>query len=146
MSNIDWFNYEGQKQAAGSTYGASTAKNAYARFLAQQRGARKKFDIQQAYEKQTPRFISGFTQRGLAGPGVRSGVYQKGLSDYAQRNLDEMNAAQREIDESMNQFNLDDAELEARYRQQLIDIEAEKARRISDTAASLLSFRPFLGA
>ncbi len=45
MSNVDFFNYEGQKAAAKESYDASTAKNAYARFLAQQRGARRKFDL-----------------------------------------------------------------------------------------------------
>jgi hypothetical protein len=144
MSNIDWFNYEGQKSAAGSRYGTSTAKNAYARFLAQQRGSRKKFDIQQGYEVQAPRVVSGFTRRGLAGPGVRSGIYEKSLSDFAKRNFDELLSAQREVDDAMRGYDLEDADLLANYQQEMLGIEAEKQRRIAEAAATLTSFKPFL--
>lgn len=145
MSNIDFFDYEGRKRAAGQSYGASTAKNAYARFLAQQRGARRKFDLQQGYEQQAPRVVTSFTRRGLAGPGVRSGVYERGLTDFAKKNLDELSAAQREMDEAIQGYNLEDANLLADYQRSLLEIDAEKQRRIADTAAALTSFKPFLG-
>jgi hypothetical protein len=144
MSNIDWFNYEGQKSAARGQYDASTAKNAYARFLAQQRGARKRFDIQQGYEQQAPRVIGGFTRRGLAGPGVRSGVYERGLTEFAKRNLDELTRAQEEMDAAVEGANLSDRELLESYNQRLLDIEQEKNRKIAEQAAMLTSFKPFL--
>lgn len=145
MSNVDFFDYEGQKGAAGSSYGASTAKNAYARFLAQQRGARRKFDIQQGYEQQTPKMVSSFTRRGLAGPGVRSGVYERGLTDFAKRNLDELTRAQQDMSDALQGLDLSDAELLAGYQQRLLDIEGEKNRKIAEQAALLRGFQPFLG-
>lgn len=145
MSNIDFFDYEGQKAAARQSYGAAQAKNAYARFLAQQRGSRRKFDLQEGYEMQTPRVVSSFTRRGLAGPGVRSGVYEKGLTQFAKKNLDEFTAAEREITEALRGFDLDDASLLAQYNQRLLDIDGEKQRKIAEQAALLRGFQPFLG-
>jgi hypothetical protein len=145
MSNVDFFNYEGQKAAAKESYDASTAKNAYARFLAQQRGARRKFDLQQGYEQQAPRVVSSFTRRGLAGPGVRSGVYERGLTEFAKRNLDELVRTEEDISSALRGSELDDASLLAQYNQRLIDIDQEKQRRIAEQAALLRGFQPFLG-
>lgn len=145
MSNVDFFDYEGQRAAAGQTYRASKDRNAYARFLAQQRGARRKFDLQQGYEQQAPRVVSSFTRRGLAGPGVRSGVYERGLTEFAKRNLDELTSAQRDLSEALENADLSDAELLSQYQQRLLDIEGEKQRKIAEQAAMLRGFQPFLG-
>jgi len=145
MSNVDYLGYEQRKRAAGSQYGASAARNAYARFLAQQRGSRAGFDIGRKYQREMPGFISGYTRRGLAGPGVRSGIYSRGLQDFANQQVEEQNRARQEMLESLREADLTEADLKAEYQTQLAELEAQKQNQIAQTAATLNSFKPFLG-
>lgn len=145
MSNIDYTGFTQRQRAAGSQYGSKTAQNAYARFLSQQRGSRKKFDLQQQYEKQAPKVVGGYTQRGVAGPGVRSGIFQKGMNEFASQNLNDINDLNTELASEMDQFGLLDRQNKAEYEDQLAAIEAEKQQQIANTAATLQAFKPFLG-
>ena len=145
MSNIDYTGFTQRQRAAGSQYGSKTAQNAYARFLSQQRGSRKKFDLQQQYEKQAPKVVGGYTQRGLAGPGVKSGIFQKGMNEFAIQNLNDINDLNTELASKQDQFGLADKQNFADYQDQLAAIEAEKQQQIANTAATLQAFKPFLG-
>lgn len=145
MAGFDYLGYNRSLRAAGSTYGAKTAQNAYAQFLSQQRGSRKKFDIQQQYEKQAPKVVSGFARRGLAGPGVRSGVYQRGLQDFATQNYNDLNDLQTQMNEEAQKAQLDDRQARAEYDQQIAQLEMEKQNAIAQAAATLSAFKPFLG-
>ena len=145
MADFDYMGYNRRKRAAGSTYGAKTAQNAYAQFLSQQRGSRKKFDLQQGYEKQTPGVIGSFTKRGLAGPGVKSGIFQRGMTDFATRQFQDMADLNRAQDEEMQQLQLDDRQTRAEYDQQIAELEAQKQASIAQAAATLSAFKPFLG-
>ena len=145
MSNIDYTGFTQRQRAAGSQYGSKTAQNAYARFLSQQRGSRKKFDLQQQYEKQAPKVVGGYTQRGVAGPGVRSGIFQKGMNEFAGQNLNDINDLNTQLASEMDQFGLTDKQNFADYQDQLAAIEAEKQQQIANTAATLQAFKPFLG-
>lgn len=145
MSNIDYTGFTQRQRAAGSQYGSKTAQNAYARFLSQQRGSRKKFDLQQQYEKQAPKVVGGYTQRGVAGPGVRSGIFQKGMNEFASQNLNDINDLNTELASEQDQFGLTDKQNFADYQDQLASIEAEKQQQIANTAATLQAFKPFLG-
>lgn len=145
MSNIDYTGFTQRQRAAGSQYGSKTASNAYARFLSQQRGTRKKFDLQQNYEKQAPKVVGEYTKRGIAGPGVKSGVFQKGMSDFAIQNLNDTNNLNTDLASEQDQFNLFDLQNKAEYEDQLAAIQAEKQQQIASTAATLQAFKPFLG-
>lgn len=145
MSNIDYTGFTQRQRAAGSQYGSKTAQNAYARFLSQQRGSRKKFDLQQQYEKQAPKVVGGYTQRGVAGPGVKSGIFQKGMNEFASQNLNDINDLNTELASEQDQFGLTDKQNFADYQDQLAAIEAEKQQQIANTAATLQAFKPFLG-
>lgn len=145
MAAFDYTGYNQRKRAAGSTYGAKAAQNAYAQFLSQQRGSRKKFDLQQETERQAPKLVSSFTQRGLAGPGVQSGVFGRGMTDFAQQRFQEMADLNRAQDEEMQQLRLDDAQTRAEYDQQIAELEAQKQASIAQAAATLSAFKPFLG-
>jgi hypothetical protein len=145
MSNIDYTGFTQRKRAAGSQYGSKTAQNAYARFLSQQRGSRKKFDLQQQYEKQAPKVVGGYTQRGVAGPGVQSGIFQKGMNEFASQNLNDINDLNTQLASEQDQFGLLDKQNLADYQDQLAAIEAEKQQQIANTAATLQAFKPFLG-
>ena len=145
MSNIDYTGFTQRQRAAGSQYGSKTAQNAYARFLSQQRGSRKKFGLQQQYEKQAPKVVGGYTQRGLAGPGVKSGIFQKGMNEFAIQNLNDINDLNTGLASEQDQFGLADKQNFADYQDQLAAIEAEKQQQIANTAATLQAFKPFLG-
>ena len=145
MSNIDYTGFTQRQRAAGSQYGSKTAQNAYARFLSQQRGSRKKFGLQQQYEKQAPKVVSGYTRRGLAGPGVKSGIFQKGMNEFASQNLNDINDLNTELASEQDLFGLADKQNFADYQEQLAAIEAEKQQQIASTAATLQAFKPFLG-
>jgi hypothetical protein len=128
-----------------ASMGAKKASATYANFLAQQRGTRDKFRVQEQYERDVPRAVSSFSQRGLAGPGVRSGVYSRGLGDLARKNFDSLSDIDFDMNAANNQFKLDTAETDAEYNAFLADIETQKQNQIGNTAATLTAFRPFLG-
>lgn len=145
MSNFNYGGYDEAKRQYGQQFAASSARNAYARFLSQQRGARRKFDISKAYKQQMPRVISQYTRRGLAGPGVKSGIYSQGLQNQLQEEYDAQQRAQQDMLESLREADLTSADLEERYKTQLAELEARKQGDIARTASMLQSFRPFLG-
>jgi hypothetical protein len=144
MADFNYTGYNQRKRAATGSYGAKAAQNAYAQFLSQQRGARKKFDIQQDYEKKAPRVVSSFAKRGLAGPGVTSGVYERGLQEFGQQNLRDLSDLANSQDEEMNQLRLQDAQNRADYDMEIAQLEAEKQASIAQAAATLTAFKPFL--
>ena len=144
MAGFDYLGYNQKKRSAGSGYASKQAANTYAKFLSQQRGARKKFDIQQGYEKQAPKIVGGFTKRGLAGPGVKSGIYDRGLTDFAQQNFRDMADFNSEQDMEMQQFDLNSRQARAEYDQQIAELEAQKQASIANAAATLSAFKPFL--
>jgi hypothetical protein len=143
--NFDYLGYNQGKRKATSQYGASSAKNAYAQFLSQQRGTRKKFDLEQGYEKQAPKVVSSFTRRGLAGPGVKSGVYNRGLQDFATQNLTDLNRLSEDQTAEMQGLELDARSERAAYDDEIARLEALKQSQIANTAATLSAFKPFIG-
>ena len=145
MSIVDFSPYEAQRRAYTQQYGATSARNAYARFLAQQRGTRNVADLQRNYEQQAPNVVSGFVRRGLAGPNISSGVFQKGLQEFARKQYQDVFNAQQDLADQMQGFDLEERQAQADYESQLADLEMKKQREISQTAATLNSFKPFLG-
>jgi hypothetical protein len=144
MAGFDYTGYNQKKRTALGGYASKTAANTYAQFLSQQRGARKKFDLQQQYEKQAPKVVSEFSKRGLAGPGVQSGIYQKGMTDFATQNFQDLADLNRSQDEEMQQSKFEQAQNKAEYDQQIAALEAEKKMSIAQAAATLSAFKPFL--
>jgi len=145
-SNFDYLGYGKRKRAAGNQYGAKAAQSAYSQFLSQQRGDRKVFDINKQFEQAAPGVVGSFTKRGLAGPGVQSGIYSKGLTDFANQKTEDINASQLGTAGDIQQSKLGDAQTYADYQAQLAQLEFEKNSNIANTAASLTAWKPFLGA
>jgi hypothetical protein len=139
------FAYSSKKQALGDTYSASAAKNAYAQFLARTRGARKVEDLTKQYEQQTPKFVTSFAKRNLAGPGVQSGIYRNALNRFAEQNFMDLNRANQDTAGEVRQLELDAADLLAQYNRGLVDIEQQKIADMAQQAAMLKSFKPFIG-
>jgi hypothetical protein len=145
VSIIDFSPYEAARRSYTEQYGASTAKSAYARFLAQQRGTRNVANIQRQYEQQAPNVVSGFIRRGLAGPNVRTGVFQKGLQEFARKQYEDVFGAQQDLADQIQGFDLEERQAAANYQAQLADLEMKKQREIAQAAATLNSFKPFMG-
>ena len=145
-SNFDYLSYGQRKRAAGSQYGASAAKSAYSQFLAQQRGNRQAFDINKQFEQAAPKLVSGYTQRVLAGPGVQSVIYSRGLTYFANQKTDAINANELGTARDIQQMKLDDAGNLDAYNAQFNQLEFEKNSNIANTAANLTAWKPFLGA
>lgn len=145
MAEFDYTGYNQRKRQALGSYGAQAAQNAYARFISQQRGSRRKFDIQQQMEKEAPRVVSAFSRRGLAGPGVSSGVYERGLQDLGKDYTTQMADLASELAGEERQSGLEERQLRAGYDSQIAALEAEKAAAIAQAAATLSAFKPFLG-
>lgn len=137
--------YSSRNQNIGDTYSAGASRNAYAQFLARTRGSRKVEDLTRQYKQQAPKLVSGFAQRGLAGPGVRSGVYQNALNKFAQQNVTDTYRLNEDIAGEVRGLEFDAADLLNKYNRDLIDSEAQKAADIARQAATLNSFKPFIG-
>ena len=145
MSDIDLINYGARKAGYGQENAAALARNAYTRFLAQQRGNRARFDLSREYEAATPKFVSQYSRRGLAGPGVQSGVYSKALTDFAQRQVERQNQIGQQEAEDIWQADWERGDIMNRYNRQLAELEAEKERAIANAAATLTAWKPFTG-
>ena len=145
MSMIDTSGYYRQGEAAKKKFGALSARNAYAHFLSQTRGKRDLGFAQERAAAGMPKTIASYTQRGLAGPGTTSGIFAKGLQDYAIQSQREQQGIQDQINASEQEQGLDFASNQADLNSVLVDLEEQKNREIANSASSLLSFKPFLG-
>jgi hypothetical protein len=145
MAAFDYTGYNQKSRKAFNEYQSRTSANTYARFLSQRRGSRKKFDLQQQYERQTPQVIGSFTKRGLAGPGVQSGIYQKAFTDFGKKNFQDMADLNSFQDMEAQRLDYDSKQAEAEYNQQIAELESQKQAAIARAAATLSAFRPFIG-
>jgi hypothetical protein len=145
MSNIDMSGYYKQRQAAKNQFGALSARNSYAHFLSQTRGKRNLSMLQEKQTAGVPKLISSYTQRNLAGPGITSGIFSKGLQDYAIESQRSQQDIQDEINASARNQELDFAQNQADLEARLLDLEEQKNREIANSASALTSYKPFLG-
>jgi len=135
------------QQSSDAQYRANTdlANNAYGRFLSQQRGSRSLGDMQTSFNRQLPGYKASFSQRGMAGPGIQSGVMQRSMSntmgDYAR---DYSRMAQDNQAELSN-YDMASAGINANLNSTLSNIEQQKQNDIANAASFIEALRPFLG-
>lgn len=129
--------YEGQRRAVNNKYTQSAASNALGRFIGQQRGNRGIADYQTDYKRKMPSYVASYGQRGLAGSGVRSGVYNTSMRNYVGDYSQNLNRLYADQQTEGNQYDLNTANFEADRQQALADIETNKARDIANAAAYL---------
>lgn len=141
----DMFSLNKRRSALGEGLNARLSANTYANFLAQQRGNRNIADITKQFKAQTPRVMSSFLKRGLAGPGMQTGVYEKGLQDFATQRFEGVNAAQQDLNAELDRIKSERAGVQADYSQELADLEAEAAAKQAEAAALLTAFKPYIG-
>ena len=136
--------YEAQRRQALNAYTQRAAMNAYNRYLAETRGQRPILELQEAAfgaKKEVPRLTASFGRRGLKGAGIKSGVYQKALSDYGAQRARQMGYAQEDLASSLRGYDLAGAGYLSDYQTQLADIESAKARQIAADAEALLQMK-----
>ena len=133
--------YEARRRGYTQQYGATGAMNAYANFLARQRGTRGRQDMLRQYEEAQPKVVAGYSRRGLVGPNVKSGIFSRGLQTLAKqraRNLQDYDQGQLE---EQRMYDLGEAQRLEAFKNQLADMESEKAQTIADAARQLYANR-----
>ena len=136
--------YQQKANALTTGLDAKLNANTYARFLNKQRGNRQMFETRQQFEQQTPGVIGSFTKRGVAGPGVRSGIFQRGMDEFGRQQTSALQGVQDTMDEGERQLKEQEADLRAQYAQEVADLELQKQAQIAQSAATLASFKPYL--
>ena len=141
----DYGNYERSKNDANYRYGTESATNAYGRFISQQRGSRQLGDMSRNFGRQMPLQKSQFGQRGLSGPGVQSGVMQNSMNNYLGDYARGYGRQQQDNTQQLQQYDLNQDNLNSWYQQSLGDIEGQKARDIAADAAQIDALRNQVG-
>lgn len=135
------------QQANDATYRAQTdlANNAYGRFLSQQRGSRNLGDMRTNFNRQLPSYKSSWSQRGLAGPSIQSGVMQRGMANTMGDFTRDYSRAQTDAQQELQNYDLQSAQINAYLNNSLASIEQSKQDDIANAALMLEALRPYLG-
>lgn len=133
--------YEARRRGYTQQYAATGAMNAYANFLAQQRGNRERRGITEQYEKAQPQVVAGYSRRGMVGPNVRSGLFARGLQDFAKQRARTFSEFDQGLQEQQRAYDLGEAQRLEAFKNQLADMESEKAQTIADAARQLYQRR-----
>jgi len=133
--------YEARRRGYTQQYAATGAMNAYANFLSQQRGTRGRQDMMQQYDKAQPQVVSGYSRRGLVGPNVKSGIFARGLQDFAKQRAQSFSDFDQNQLGEQRSYELSEAQRLEAFRNQLADMESEKAQTIADAARQLYARR-----
>ena len=133
--------YEARRRGYTQQYAATGAMNAYANFLAQQRGNRERQGIMEQYNKAQPQVVAGYSRRGMVGPNVRSGLFARGLQDFAKQRARTFSEFDQGLQEQQRAYDLGEAQRLEAFKNQLADMESEKAQIIADAARQLYARR-----
>ncbi len=79
--------YEARRRALEQQYAPQAAMARYSREGAVQSAGRNFRDIAQSYDKQLQPYQATFGKRGVSSPNVRSGIYKKGLMEFAKQRM-----------------------------------------------------------
>lgn len=135
------------QQSNDATYRAQTdlANNAYGRFLSQQRGSRQLGDMRSNFNRQLPGYKASWSQRGMAGPGIQSGVYNRGLSNTLGDFARDYGRMQTDNQQELQNYDLQSAQTTAYLNNSLANIEQQKQNDIANAALMIEALRPYLG-
>lgn len=143
--------FEQQRRNLQQSYAQNAALNAYRKYLAETAGQRPITQLEEAafgfgtsgqnYLGQIPKITSSYAQRGLKTQGVRSGIYDRALSQYASDRARNLGYARTDLANQMRGYDLGATQALENYQQGLSDIESDKARQIAADAQALLNLR-----
>lgn len=148
MSNNAVPDYGGYSRARGDVnyrYSADSANNAYGRFLSQQRGSRNLGDMSRNFSRQMPSYTASFGQRGLSGGGINSGAMQQSMRNYIGDYGRQYGRVQQDATQQLQQFDLNQANLDAWRQAELSDIRQREAMDTANTATQLDYLRQMVG-
>jgi len=134
---FDEASLEGVKRAATTQRDTSLATNAYARFLAQQRGERSISDLGDQQAKQWETVSSPWGKRGM----LNSGQYVQGLQKAAMQRFNVMNDARTGVQGELRTFDDKAAGIEAEYQRALADAELQVRLQQQQAAAQLTALK-----
>jgi hypothetical protein len=133
--------YEARRRGYTQQYAATGAMNAYANFLSQQRGTRERRGITEQYDRAQPQVVAGYSRRNLVGPNVKSGIFAKGIQDFAKQRARTFSEFDQGQTEQQRGYDLGEAQRLESFRNQLADMEMDKASTIADAARQLYQRR-----
>ena len=133
--------YEARRRGYTQQYAATGAMNAYANFLSQQRGTRDRTNMMDQYNKAQPQVAAGYARRGLQGPNVKSGIFARGLQDFAKQRAQGLQQFDQGQLEGQRGYDLGEAQRLEGFKNQLADMESEKAQTIAEAARQLYANR-----
>lgn len=133
--------FEARRRGYLENFAAEGAMNTYKNTLSQQRGQRNLAEFKTKANKQVNPFVAGFGRRGVAGPSVKSGIFANAMQEYARERIRQQANMERALQEEGYGYDLEQKQALARYNQNLLDLEADKARQIEDDARQLLAMR-----
>jgi hypothetical protein len=133
--------YEARRRGYTQQYAATGAMNAYANFLSQQRGTRERRGITEQYDRAQPQIVAGYSRRNLVGPNVKSGIFAKGIQDFAKQRARTFSEFDQGQTEQQRGYDLGEAQRLESFRNQLADMEMDKASTIADAARQLYQRR-----
>jgi hypothetical protein len=133
----DYGGYARQSADVQSQYNSQSSANAYGRFVGQQRGNRSLGDTYRNYKRQTPKFQSGLAQRGVAGPGIGGGVMNQAMGRYVGDFARQYGRQQQDFTAEMQQYDINQANLNDWRERSLAGIKADTARAIARDAEQL---------
>lgn len=137
--------YAQQSADANYRYNTDKANNAYGRFLSQQRGKRTLGDMSQNFNRALPNYKAGFGQRGLSGPGIRSGTMARSMSNFLGDYATDYSRAQQDMTQEAQNYDLQSAQADAYLNNSLASIEQQKQDDIANAALAIEALRPYLG-
>ena len=129
--------YEARRRGYTQQYGATGAMNAYANFLSKQRGTRQRQGMMDQYNEAQPQVVAGYSRRGLVGPNVQSGIFAKGIQDFAKQRAQTFSEFDQGQMEQGRAYDLGEANRLEAFKNQLADMEMDKAGTIADAARQL---------
>lgn len=145
MPTPDLSPYARQEQSVRSDFAQRSAQNTFQRSRSNRSGQQGIADFRQGFQRDQPRFTAGFGQRGLTGPGVSSGTFQRAMQNRVGDYTRDMGRMQQDQTDNLQQFDFNQARFTQERDLQLSNIAAEKAALIANTAQQIAALRPFMG-
>jgi hypothetical protein len=140
---------EQQRRTLQQAYSQDADMNLYRRYLAETAGQRPITQMQEAAFKTTsggglgevPKLTASYGKRGLQAQGVKSGLYNRALGQYASDRARNLGYAQTDLANQLRGYDLNQAQGLENYQQGTSNLETDKARQIAADAQALLALR-----
>lgn len=133
--------FEARRRTLTQGYASEGAMRAYQQFLSQRRGQRNLGDFKTQADRMTPQVVASYGRRGLVGPSTSSGVFRRGMGEYASERIRRQSEMERDLFDEQQMFGLEERMRQDIYNQSLTDLESDKARQIASDAQRLLAYR-----